>query len=256
MEQGKKNSAPALVRGLRVLELIAGSESRHSLTTVASSLGIAMSSAHSVCTTLMNEGYLERARDGTFDLTLRIVDLARSKIESYSLVDHFHRVCEEIPLIRENGATMSVLEGPDVYFIAARNSPKPLGVTFKVGSRMPACCMASGRALLSRLTDDEVRALYPQEELPQLTRDHPARRSQLLTMLAEARRDGYSREIKGTRPHMCSYGALVASPNGKTVAGVAITMYEGDLTPAVEQEAIASIRDLASTLSHLGDILG
>jgi len=251
----RKPSAPALVRGLRVLELIASSEKPHNLTTVASELGVAMSSAHSICTTLLNEGYLERASDGTFSLTLRVLDLASSKINRYEIVEHFYAACDEIRLIRENGATMSVLDGPDVYFIAARNSPQPLGVTFKTGTRMPACCMASGRALLSALTNDEVCKLYPAEELPQLTKDHPKYRGELLAILDQARKDGYSREIKGTRPHMCSYGALVATPSGKSIAGVAITMYEGDITPEVERQAIDAIRLLASKLSRFSDIV-
>ena len=253
--QPKKKNAPALVRGLRVLELVAGSTTPHNLTTIASQLRIAMSSAHSICTTLLNEGYLERASDGTFSLTLRVLDLASSRINQYEVVEHFYAACDEIQLIRENGATMTVLQGPDVYFIAARNSPQPLGVTFKAGTRMPACCTASGRALLADLTNEEVCKLYPNEELPQLTKDHPKYRGELMAILDQARKDGYSKEIKGTRPHMCSYGALVATPSGKPIAGVAITMYEGDLTPEVEQQAIDAIRLLASKLSRFGDLL-
>jgi DNA-binding IclR family transcriptional regulator len=254
-ETEKKTSAPALSRGLRILELIASSAQPPNLTMIAAGLGVAMSSAHSLCTTLIQEGYVEKASDGTFGLTLRVLDLASSKINKYEIVEHFYAACDEIQLIRENGATMSVLDGPDVLFVAARNSPQPLGVTFKPGTRMPACCMASGRALLGSLSNEEVCKLYPHEELPQLTKDHPKYRSELLKILNEARRDGYSKEIKGTRPHMCSYGALVATPSGRAIAGVAITMYEGDLTPAVEQAAIAAIKELAANLSQFGDLL-
>ncbi|GLU27928.1 MULTISPECIES: IclR family transcriptional regulator [Brucella/Ochrobactrum group] len=251
----KKSGAPALVRGLRVLELIAGSMERQNLTTIATNLGIAMSSAHSICTTLMNEGYLSRRSDATFDLTLRILDLASSKINRYEIVEHFHSACDEIQIIRENGATLSVLEGPDVYFIATRNSPQPLGVTFKAGTRLPACCMASGRALLASLSDDEVKALYPDDELPQLTKDNPKYRGELLAILRQTREQGYSEEIKGTRPHMCSYGAVVSGGANKAIAGVAITMYEGDLTPKVELQAIEAIQLLARKLSRFGDLI-
>ncbi|WP_245330379.1 IclR family transcriptional regulator [Bradyrhizobium sp. AS23.2] len=254
-EAETRTSAPALSRGLRILEFIAGSAEPPNLTMIAARLGVAMSSAHSLCTTLLQEGYIEKASDGTFSLSLRVLDLASSKINKYEIVEHFYAACDEIQLIRENGATMSVLDGPDVLFIAARNSPQPLGVAFKPGTRMPACCMASGRALLASLSNEEVCKLYPDEELPQLTKDHPKHRSELLRILNEARRDGYSKEIKGTRPHMCSYGALVATPSGRAIAGVAITMYEGDLTPTVERAAITAIKELARNLSQFGDLL-
>ncbi|MEO0543994.1 MAG: IclR family transcriptional regulator [Pseudomonadota bacterium] len=243
------------MRGLKTLELIAGSPDRQTLTSISKHLGIAMSSAHSICSTLLEEGYLERVSDGTFNLTLKVLDLATSKIGQYSMVDHFHALCDENPMIRENGATLTILDGPDVYFIAARNSPQPLGVTFQIGSRMPACCTASGRALLAGLKDEEVCRLYPDEEIPQLTKANPKYRTELLDILAEARRDGFSREIKGTRPHMFSYGARIVTPSGKAKAAVAIVMYEGDITPKVEAQAVSSIVQLAARLSEFGDLL-
>lgn len=251
----KRPGVPALIRGLRVLELISSSSERHTLTTISKRMGIAMSSAHSICSTLHHEGYLNRGSDGSFTLTLRVLDLASSKISQYSMVDHFYSLCDDIQLIRENGATLTVLDGPDVYFIAARNSPQPLGITFRIGSRMPACCVASGKALLAGLTDEEICRLYPNEEIPQLTNNNPRYRAELLKILADVRKDGYSKEIKGTRPHMFSYGARVVPPSGKAKAAVSITMYEGDITPEVEASAITVIQQLAYDLSRLGDLI-
>ena len=57
------------------------------------------------------------------------------------------------------------------------------------------------------------------------------------------------------RPHMHSFGALVATPTGKSIAGVAISMYEGDLTPAVEISVIKAVRALAGRLSRFGELL-
>lgn len=249
-----KSAAPALTRGLKVLELLASTDDAKSLTDISKHLNIAMSSAHSLCTTLINDGYIERQSGGTFQLTLKILDLASSKIRKYNIVEHFHAVCDEIQIIKENGATLSVLDGQDVYFIAARKSPQPLGVTFQVGTRLPACCMASGRALLASLTDDQVKEIYPNNAIPQITKNNPKQRKELLSILAKARIDGHSEEIKGTRPHMCSYGAVVASPSGQSIAGVALTMYEEDMTHKVEADAIASIKLLAQKLSQFGDI--
>lgn len=255
MSKDIKSSAPALSRGLKVMEFLAQSQEPQSLTAIANEMGIAMSSAHSICTTLQREGYVEKKAGGTLQLTLKILDLASSKINRYEIVDHFNSACEDIRLIGENGATLTVLDGPDVYFIAVRNSPQPLGVVFRPGTKMPACCMASGRALLSSLTDDEVCNLYPNEEIPQMTKANPKYRTELLEILAETRRQGYSTEIKGTRPHMYSYGALVAAPSGKAVAGVALSLFEGDITPEIEEEAVQSIQTLASRLSQYTDLV-
>lgn len=250
-----KSSAPALTRGLKVLELLAKTDQPQSLTAIARHLGIAMSSVHSLCTTLLNEGYVERRSDGSFHLTLKVLDLASSKINKYDIVEHFYEACDEMPLIRENAALISVLDGPDVFYIGCRNSPQPLGVTFKVGMRLPACCTATGRALLANLSDTEVCGIYPDEMLPQVTKASIRTRSELLATLARVREEGHSEEKGGTRPHMYSYGALVATPAGKSIAGVAVSLYEGDVTPSVEKTAIQAIRQLAQRLSRFGELL-
>ena len=255
MHGQQKSPAPALSRGLRLLEFIASSEAPQNLTTISKHMGIAMSSAHSVCTTLLQEGYLEKHSDGSFHLTLKVLDLASSKIKSYEIVEHFNRACEEIDIIRRNGATLTVLEGPDVFFIATRNSPQPFGIKFQPGTRLPACCMASGRALLANLTDEEVCEIYPSEDIPQVTKAHPKSRKELLEILQEARKNGYSQEIKGTAPNMISYGALVAKPGGEAVAGVAISLYEEDVTDVVAAEAIDAIKTLAARLSNFADLV-
>lgn len=250
-----KSIAPALTRGLKILEFIARSDDRQSLTAIANELDIAMSSAHSLCKTLQADGYIERFSDGTFDLTLKVLDLASSKINKYDLVQHFYDSCDEIPIIRENAAVISVMDGSDVFYIGSRTSPHPLGVTFKVGMRLPACCTASGRALLAALTDEEVKALYPDERLPQVTKASTETRSELLEILAEARRNGYAVEKGGTRPHMYSYGARVFNPQGRSTAGVAVMLYEGDVNPATEAKVVAAVQELANRLSRFGQIV-
>lgn len=251
----QKSVAPALTRGLKALELLATTNQPQSLTAISKHLGIAMSSAHSICSTLRNEGYIEKRSDGSFQLTLKVLDLASSKINKYDIVEHFYEACDEMPMIRENASVIAVLDGQDVFYIGTRNSPHPLGVTFRVGMRLPACCTASGRALLANMTDEEVCRVYPDELLPQVTKASLRTRSELLDVLARVRKEGHAEEIATTRPHMCSYGALVATPSGKSIAGVAVSLYEGDVTPAVERAAVSAISELAKRLSRFGEML-
>ncbi len=169
-------------------------------------------------------------------------------------MSYFHDDCDQIDIIRSNGATITLLEGPDVYFIGVRNNPQPLGVSFKVGMKLPACCTASGRALLSQLSDEEIKEIYPSESLPQVTKANLVKRKDLLGILKTVRERGYSDELAGTRPHMFSYGAVVTNNRGVTQAGVAVVMHEDDITNKIEAEAIDAVKALASQLSKVADL--
>lgn len=253
MSPTEKSLAPALSRGLRILELLARSDRPLGLTAIAKAMGIAMSSAHSICTTLQGEGYIDRNTDGTFDLTLRVLELASDKISQYDIVEHFYGICDEIPLIRQNAAVITMLDGRDVLYLGSRASPQPLGVYFSVGMKLPAYSVASGRAILSSMTDAEIIDLYPDEVLPQLTNTSISRRSELLKVVAEVRSAGYATERAGAWPHMAAYGAVVAGAGRKT--GVAVMLHPGETTAELEKAAILAIRDLAARLSRFSEIV-
>ena len=250
-----KSSSPALSKGIKVLELISSSTEPQSLTSISKNLGIAMSSTHSICRTLENEGYIEKRSDSSFELTLKVLKLASSKINQYDIIEHFYKICDDIPLIRENGATVTVLVDADVYFIACKNSSQPLGIKFTVGTRLPACCVASGRALLANLSNDEIKKLYPKEELPQITKANYKTRSELLDVIEIDRKNGFSKEKGRISPNMNAYGAVVETIQGKSIAGVSVSMYNRDSTPDIEKKAIESVCELAKRLSEYAHIL-
>ena len=72
-------TVPALMRGLRILELLAAADQPYNLSAIARHFGIAVSSAHLICSTLRNEGFIEKRIDRSFQLTRKMHDLANSK---------------------------------------------------------------------------------------------------------------------------------------------------------------------------------
>ena len=56
---------------------------------------------------------------------------------------------------------VAILDGTDVLGLRMRPGSKPLRVVTSPGDRLPAFCSSTGRAMLARLDDETVRALYP-----------------------------------------------------------------------------------------------
>ena len=63
---------------------------------------------------------------------------------------------------------MGILDQDRVLYVAREDSPQPIRLISWVGTRLPANATAVGKALLSGLTNEEVRALYA-GGLPRLT---------------------------------------------------------------------------------------
>jgi DNA-binding IclR family transcriptional regulator len=246
-----RDLAPALARGIHILELIAASRRTWSLTEIATELAIAKSSVFGLCATLQSASLLERQSDGSYRLGLKLVDLANARLEDSDLPAAFHAIWDSLGVFRQEAVILAVRDGADMVYVACRNSPLPLGVTFRVGMRLPACCTATGKACLSTLSDEAVRAIYHNRKLAQLTAAGVATVDALLAQLAVVRKNGFSVDDGETREHMCSFGAPVFDRGQATaVGGVAISFLKASLDAATPVRAAAVVKEFAAELSR------
>lgn len=243
--------APALWRGIRVLELLATSPRAWTLTEIAQELDIAKSSVHGLCATLTEAGLIERGNDGGYRLGVKVVDLANARLKSTDLPTEFYSIWQELDAFRREAAVVSVRDGADSVYVACRNSSQPLGVTFRIGMRLPACCTATGKAFLSTLPEEAVYELYDRYDFVRLTDNSIADVPALIAQLREVRTRGFSIDDGETREHMCSFGAPVYDHSGDSAAaGVAISFFKADLTPSKADEASRTIQWVAKQLSR------
>ncbi len=251
VKQQERDLAPALTRGLKILDLIASVGRSVTMTEIAEHLALAKSSAHGLLATLVTAGYLERLPNGAYRLGLRVVHLANARLESADLPAEFYAIWDQHPEFHEEAAVLGVLDGAEVTYIACRNSPHALGVTFRLGMRLPASCTATGKALLSTLSSDEVRAFYSRHELVRLTPASVSSVEQLLEQLEQVRARGYSIDDGETRDHMWSVGApIIAWEGQRAEAATAISFLRSEMTAEKAEKASRFIRLFASALSE------
>ena len=102
---------------------------------------------------------------------------------------------------------LGLLEKGNVLYVEKEDSPQAIRMISWVGNRLPANATAIGKALLSGLTDAEIRRLYA-DGLPQLTEHTITDPAVLLAQLAEVRRRDRDR-ARGIHPPA---GLLGGSP--------------------------------------------
>jgi len=123
-------------------------------------------------------------------------------------------------IVKATGHTgyIAMLDGGDVLGLRMRPGSKPLRVVTSPGDRLPAFCSSTGRALLARLDDATVRALYsaglqpPSPNAPQTVDD-------LIAALAVVRDKGWSQATDESLPGVESLAVCVEDrENGERVA--------------------------------------
>src|SRR6185295_8218105 len=147
---------PAVTRAAALLDLLAQQREAMSLARLSASLGLPKSSVHGLCNTLSALGYLRREDDGSFFIGPRVMGLAQA----------FNALWSEAGAAPTETVILSVLDGADVVYVAARNGVRPLGLAFNVGMRLPAHRAATGKAMLAWQDEARLRSHFPQPQLP------------------------------------------------------------------------------------------
>jgi DNA-binding IclR family transcriptional regulator len=183
------------VTGITVIGKVAGilrlvARGPVTVTSVARELAMPKSSASRLLKQLAASGILEpsAARTG-YRAGFMIMAAAGAAVTEPSLVDRLDDLVRR--LVERFGHTgyVSVLDGDIVRGVRVREGTNLLRVVTPVGHRYPAFATSTGRALLARLTDDEVRRRHPTALVPPSPAS-PKNLDDLLVRLNEPRRDG------------------------------------------------------------------
>lgn len=219
---------PAVKRALGLLEQLARRREPMSLARLASELALPKSSVHGLCSTLVSLGYLRRQPDGAFLIGPRVMGLAEAFVAGTNVAHEFDALWDGAAAPEET-VILSVLDGAEVVYVAARNGARPLGLAFNVGMRLPAHLAASGKAMLACQDADAVRRRLPAGALPRLTGHGASRLDELTRELAATRRRGYAVDDEGVREGVYCYGAPVFDAAGQAVAGIGVCIHKGRL---------------------------
>lgn len=241
---------PAVSRAIQLLNLVAETGHPLSLSELAARLGIVKSSAFGLCTELVAGGLLSRQADG-YQLGAHVMAFAHAYLKQTSLPQLFLSHLTAHQTLPEFTVNLSVLDGVDVVYMISRPGSDPLGIELRMGTRLPAFHAASGRAILSTLTPDQLEEKLARFSRVKLTTRSEMSVPKLRKLISQAAKDGYSIDEEEVRDGMLAFGAPVFGPHGKeAVAGVAVAMHRDTATPKIQKHAIAELRLLARTLSH------
>jgi len=247
----KAKHVPALERGTRILDLVARSRNFLSLSDLARELKIARSTVHTLCHTLVNLELLIRRNDQTFQLGPHVMRWSNAFTMQSDVATEFASIWDQETELPGATITLTVLDGAEVVYIAARNSEVSHWlIDFRAGMRLPAAFTATGKAFLSHMSEFEVRRLFadglPASRTPNSVQDM----DRLLRELQEVRRNGYSCDDEQVAEGMICFGACVLDSRNRPIAGVAVSLPAEALTEEDRDRIIANVQRIATRLSH------
>lgn len=239
-----------LLKGLQVLERVAESERSVRITDIATALSLTKSNAHRVLKTLEHAGYLrqdERSREYT--PSLKLWELGSGIVGRLDIRAHASDVLRKLAQEAREAVHLSILEDREVIYVDKIDSPEPVGAYTRMGGRAPAYCVATGKALLCHLSEEELEPILA--DLKPYSKNTIVDPQEMRRELVMSRERGYTVNRGEWRETVWGIGTAVRGPSSDVVAAIGVSGPEYHLNQDGRVEALAEmVMRAAREISH------
>lgn len=247
----QRYSAPALEKGLDILEVLTESSAGYTLNELAQRLDRSVSEIFRMAVTLQRRGYVQVSENDRYTLTLKLFELGNRQAPIQSLTTLAQPLLRDLANQALQSCHLSVYESGRVVIIAQVDSPERWSFGMKVGAVMGLTDTSSGHVLLAfRDEGERTRMLQAHSQVDgELEIDLP----QLDAALADIRKRGYERMPSRQTRGVTNIAFPVLGSSGYAVGAINVPFIERiDRKVAPDQN---DVRDLvgkaAATLSRL-----
>lgn len=252
-EQPNRDFVTALARGLQVIHAFGAETPEMTLSGVAKRTGLSPATVRRSLITLEQLGYLRRV-DRHFVLGPKVLTLGASYLESMNLkeVAQYHLV--ELVERLHDAASLTVLDGLEVVYIAHVPSDQRVRHGRTVGSRLPAHATSTGIVLMANARLEEREQLFHATPLPVYTSRTPVTADELRSRFARALQDDYAVACDTIEYGAIALAVPVRDGQGRVVAAIncATTTSNVDEQSIVETR-LTSLREAARKIGWMLD---
>lgn len=216
-------SSTALLKTLNALEAFQISDNAMSVKDIASITSETVSSVQRSAYTLEALGYLEREEGGNRYVPGRsclrpVYGYLRNNRFLEAATPYLIDLSERF----KTRADLTVLDGTDIVYLSRIPSKDELLNLSPLGRRWPAASTASGRAILSALSETERNLVLSQSTFPKITPHTLVERECIETAIKQARLKGYAYQSEEVLTGAASVGSAVLDSHGNVHGAIII----------------------------------
>jgi IclR family pca regulon transcriptional regulator len=200
----------SLARGLAVIRAFSATAPALTLSEVARETGLTRATARRFLLTLVELGY-------AYLSSLSLPEVA---------APHLERLAAEV----HESASVAVLDGEDVVYVARVATARVMRVTISIGTRFPAYCTSMGRVLLAALPPADLDHYLSRATLRPFTSRTLTSPTALRAELDQVRGRGWAMVDQELEEGLRSLAVRIRNRSGTTVAAVNVSTHASRTT--------------------------
>ena len=235
--------APALDKGLDIIELLAATDFPMTQAEIRKALGRSPNEIYRMIDRLVRRGYVSRTAD-QYELTLKLFALAHLQAPTRRLVSLATPLMRDFCRRAEQSSHLAIYGQGHVLVVAQVDSPTYWGLSIRVGSRIGLFNTGSGHVLLAFASPSErdlmiaEHEMVPGERMPQ----------DLAVRLEAVRRQGHERMESQQTAGVVNLSVPILGPKGAAIA--AFTVPYMPRIDGLAAPDLPSVLDLMKQVAH------
>jgi DNA-binding IclR family transcriptional regulator len=157
-------AAPALDKGLDILELLCRSEGSLSQKEMASRLGRSVSEIYRMVSCLVDRNYVSQVDESSYAITTKLFELSHINPPTHRLLFEAMPVMQRLAKDLDQSCHLTVYSQGKQLVLAKVDAPSGMGFSVRTGSELDVLISASGRVLLA-FQSSETTKLWMEESL-------------------------------------------------------------------------------------------
>ncbi len=249
--ESPRYAAPALEKGLDILDVLVDTAEGYTLNELSVKLGRTVSEIFRMVVTLERRGYVQGDHNDRYTLTLKLFEMAHRQQPIRSLTAMALPLLRDLANVTRQSCHLSIYHSGRVAVIAQVDSPERWSFGLKVGAVMGLTDTSSGHVLMAFRDPAERERMLAAHT--RVEGENDVEPSALLALLDEIRATGHeivpSRQMRG----VTNVAFPVIGSNGDAIAAVNVPYLERidqKLNPVFD-DVCRMVGDMASQLSAL-----
>ncbi|MES2292735.1 MAG: IclR family transcriptional regulator C-terminal domain-containing protein [Pseudomonadota bacterium] len=244
-----RETIAGLARGLAVIRAFSAGGPFCTLTEIANIAELSPAAARRCLHTLEDLGYVGR-KGRQFFLRARVLDLSTGYLDSINGDTLAREHLQDITIATGQSASLAVLDGGDIIYLARIGPRRIVRVEASVGMRYPAYATSLGRVLLAGLPDEELDAYLGSTKFENFTARTTVDPERLRERIRAARSDGYALVEDELAIGVLSLAVPIHDRSGMVIAAINCSAQTGELTRSDLKKHLPLMLATARQISH------
>jgi DNA-binding IclR family transcriptional regulator len=213
-------TVPAVKKAFTILEMMASQNRGYTISEVAKLRGLPVSTSNVLLYTLQECGYLERADNGTFSLTMKLFTEGNKIINQAELIDLAFTELERVKQLTDYTICLAIPDKIELIYVRVIQGRGDIRVQAHVGQRRYFHQAATGKAMMAFFPVARIKEFAEATGLPAVTEHTITSYTALCEELRRVRAQGYAIDSEESGHGLWGVSAPIFGQDGGVVGAV------------------------------------